>query len=207
MYLGLHLFGGSGGTLAADAGVVAQTTDAGSGKPKPKRTGKRPGRNTGAASGGNGRQTAGPDFEPDTGAASEGNDDSGERPPPLISLTAADRGVEWRGDSTSISRKIDLNAPGDARPLEESEYNPVVIGHTDAVRQCVITAAANTDLRGTIQVKMVVEGNGKVSRTQLQAPHYMFEKGLLGCAQRALSQLKFPATGAPTLVMFPINFS
>jgi hypothetical protein len=30
---------------------------------------------------------------------------------------------------------------------------------------------------------------------------------LLGCAQRALSSLKFPATGAPTLVTFPINFS
>jgi hypothetical protein len=44
-----------------------------------------------------------------------------------------------------------------------------------------------------------------VSRSQLQAPHYLFEKGLLNCAQRALGQIKFPATGAPTVVTFPVN--
>jgi len=197
MYLVLHLSGGSGTTTALDAGVVAQApVDAGA-KQKPKRPGgKRPHTNSGG-----GRQSAGPDLDPDSG------DDSAERPPPLISLTAADRALEWRGDQTSISRKIDMNAPGDARPMEAGEYGPVVSGQTGSVQQCVTSAAANTDLRGTVTVKIVVEGNGKVTRSQLQAPHYMFEKGLLGCAQRALSGLKFPATGAPTLVTFPINFS
>jgi hypothetical protein len=58
----------------------------------------------------------------------------------------------------------------------------------------------------TITVKIVVEGTGKVSRSQLQAPRYLFDKGgLLGCAQSALRGMTFPATGAPTLVTFPIS--
>lgn len=196
MYLVLHLIGGGGATVPADAGVVAIAPDAGSGKPKTKRPGgKRPKPNPYG-----GRQTAGSDFD-------DSGDDTPERPPQLIQLSAADRAMEWRGDSTSISRKIDMNAPGDARPLEDGEINGAVSGQTGPVRQCVAAAATDTDLRGTITVKMVVEGTGKVSRSQLQAPHYMFGKGLLECAKRALSQLKFPATGAPTLVTFPIEFS
>ncbi len=81
-------------------------------------------------------------------------------------------------------------------------------GQTGGVRLCVVQKATGTNMSSTtITVKMVVEGTGKVSRSQLQAPHYLFEKGLLGCAQRALGQMKFPASGAPTLVTFPINLT
>jgi hypothetical protein len=44
-----------------------------------------------------------------------------------------------------------------------------------------------------------------VTRSRLEAPRYLFERGLLGCAQRALGRLRFPATGAPTLVTFPVH--
>ena len=59
----------------------------------------------------------------------------------------------------------------------------------------------------TITVKLLVDGNGRVTRSRLQAPRYLFEHGLLGCAQRALGRMKFPATGAPTLVTLPVNLT
>lgn len=191
MYLVLRPPWGGGATPAAvDAGVAMATPDAGSAKAKPK---KRPrGTYTGPR-----RQGPGSDFSDE-----ETDESSG---PARIVLTASDRALEWRGENTAISRKIDMNAPGDARPLEDGEINSTVSAQTAGVRACVEQGAAGTDLRATITIKMVVEGNGKVSRSQLQAPHYLFEKGLLNCAQRALGQIKFPATGAPTVVTFPVN--
>jgi hypothetical protein len=193
MYLVLRPPWGGGDIAPIDAGVVAAApADAGSAKPKRK---KRVGARTGGTTGG--RSSAGADFSDD------GTTD--EPAPARIALSAADRALEWRGDNTSISRKIDMNSPADARSLENSEINATVGSQTAPVRQCVIQGATGTDLKTTITVKIVVEGTGKVSRSQLQAPHYLFEKGLLGCAQSALRNLHFPATGAPTLVTFPIN--
>lgn len=195
MYLVLRPPWGGGDTTAPDAGVaVVSATGSGSGsaKAKPKKR-PRSGGYTGPR-----RTSAGSDFY-DT------EDTDGQSGPARIVLTATDRALEWRGDATSISRKIDMNAPGDARPLEDSEINSTVGSQTGGVRACVEQGAAGTDLRATITIKVVVEGNGRVSRSQLQAPRYLFDKGLLGCAQRALGQMKFPATGAPTLVTFPVN--
>jgi hypothetical protein len=191
MYLVLRPPWGGGDTAPIDAGTVAVVpADAGAAKPKPKKRG-----HTGKASGG--RTTAGSDFS-DDGTADPA-------PAPRIVLSAADRALEWRGDNTSISRKIDMNSPDSARSLESGEINATISNQTGGVRQCVMQGATNADLRATITVKLVVEGTGKVSRSQLQAPHYLFEKGLLGCAQGALRGMTFPATGAPTLVTFPIN--
>ncbi len=193
MYLVLRPpWGGGGTTGALDAGVALAVPDAGSAKPKPK---KRP-RPNGYS--GQRRQNPGSDFI-------DGEDTDEQSGPARIALTATDRALEWRGENTAISRKIDMNAPGDARPLESGEINSTVSSQTGGVRACVEQGAAGTDLRATITIKVVVEGNGKISRSQLQAPRYLFEKGLLGCAQRALGQIKFPATGAPTVVTFPVN--
>ena len=197
MYLVLRPpWGGGASTASPGAGVVAAVpVDAGTAKPKKK---KRLGGGGGHTPG---RTNAGPDFEP-------GGDEPDEPGAPTIMLTAADRALEWRGDATSISRKIDINSGEDARPLQDSEINSAVSGQTGGVRQCVVQGATGTNMTATtITVKIVVEGTGKVSKSQLQAPHYLFEKGLLGCAQRALGQMKFPATGAPTLVTFPINLT
>jgi hypothetical protein len=68
-----------------------------------------------------------------------------------------------------------------------------------------VQGATNTDLRATITVKLVVDRGGRVTRSRVQAPHYLFEHGLLGCTQRALGRMHFPATGAATLVTLPIN--
>jgi hypothetical protein len=193
MYLVLRPPWGDGAIDApVDAAVAIAPKDAGAAKPRPK---KRP---KAGWNSGNRRIQPGPDFVE--------TEDTDERSGPTrIQLTATDRALEWRGDTTSISRTIDASAPGNARPLEDGEINATVSGQTAGVRACVEQGAAGTDLRATITVKVVVEGNGKVSRSQLQAPRYLFDKGLLGCARRALGQMRFPASGAPTLVTFPIH--
>ena len=73
------------------------------------------------------------------------------------------------------------------------------------MRDCVVSGATNTDLRATITVKMLVDGTGHVAKSRVQAPHYLFEHGLLGCAQKALGRLRFPAVGGATVVTLPIT--
>jgi hypothetical protein len=54
---------------------------------------------------------------------------------------------------------------------------------------------------------VIVDGNGRISKSRIHAPRYMFEQGLLSCARRALARMRFPATGAPTQVTIPVNLS
>jgi hypothetical protein len=182
MYLVLRPPWGGGGSepASSDAGTVATApADAGV-KPKKKRP-RRPGPRT------PGEPVETEDTEP-------------------VELGAGDRALEWRGDAVALpAQSIDMAGGGEARPLEDGEINATVGSQTGGVRECVVAGATGTDLRATITIKLVVDGNGRVTKSRLQAPRYLFEKGLLGCAQRSLSRMRFPATGAPTLVTFPVN--
>jgi len=193
MYLGLRPPWGQRAAGPTDAGVVAVAPDA---KPATKRKKRRwrPRR-------GHRRTSAGPEF------ADDGTDETDPVAPAIV-LSAADRAPEWRGQVTTLpSRKIDMSAGPDARPLEGGEINAVVSNQSGAVRACVVQAASGTDLRVTITVKLIVGANGRVTKSQLRAPRYLFQKGLLACAQSALRNMTFPATGAPTLVTFPIQLT
>ena len=137
-------------------------------------------------------------------------DDSAQGAPvaQLVPLTAADRVLEWRGDDTSRPpQKIDMANGTEARSLDDGEISSVITSQSAAAQQCVMTGATNTDLKGTITIKLVVDGNGRVIKSKVQAFHYMFEHGLLPCMQRAVGAMKFPATGQSTLVTMPVNFS
>jgi hypothetical protein len=123
-----------------------------------------------------------------------------------VQLSAADRALEWRGDDVSPpARKLDMSS--DARSLDDSEIRSVIASQSGPAQRCVVQANGNADLKATITVKMVVDGQGRVQRSKLQAPHYLFEHGLLGCLRSALGDMKFPATGMPTLVTMPINLT
>jgi hypothetical protein len=129
-----------------------------------------------------------------------------ETEPELPPLTDTDRRLEWRGDDVTLpATRIDMGAGGEARPLEDDEINTTINAQSGPVRDCVVQGATGTDLRATITMKLVVDGNGKVTKSKLHAPRYLFEKGLQGCAQKALRSMKFPATGAPTLVTLPVS--
>ena len=100
-----------------------------------------------------------------------------------------------------------MGAAGEARSLEDGEIQATISGQSRAVQDCVVQGATNTDLHATITVQLVVDGTGKVIKTRLQAPRYLFDHGLLTCAKGAVGRMKFPATGAATLVTFPINLT
>jgi hypothetical protein len=186
MYLTLRPpWGGGGAPAPAGPGVVLAPVDGGApDKPRPRR---RPGRRAG------------------TVAAPPGEGGDETEPVPL---TDADRRLEWRGDEVALpTTKLDMRSGAEARPLDDSEINGVISSQTGDVRGCVLQGATGTDLRATITVKLLVDGNGRVTRSRLQAPRYLLEHGLLGCVQRALGRMKFPATGAPTVVTLPVNLT
>ena len=131
-----------------------------------------------------------------------------ETEPQLVALTPADRAMEWRGDDTTRPpQKIDMAGGAEARSLDDGEIRATIDSQSAPAQQCVMTAATNTNLAGQISVKLVVDGTGHVIKSKVQAFHYMFAHGLLECMHGAVAKLKFPATGASTLVTMPINFS
>ena len=190
MYLVLRPpWGGAPSTAPIDAGPVASApSDAGTpSKPKKKR-----------------RRPAGTVAAPGTPAA-PGEEEYYEETEAIV-LTDADRRLEWRGDDATLPpRSVDMGGGAEARPLDDGEINSVISSQSGGLRDCVVQGATGTDLRATISIKLVVDGNGKVTKTRVQAPRYLFEKGLQGCVQRAAGRMKFPSTGAPTLVTLPVN--
>jgi hypothetical protein len=197
MYLVLRPPWAGHGTAPRDAGVVAvASSDAGSAKPKKHGHG-------GHRHSGGGNVVSGDD------PSWTGGDDNTteETEPQLVKLSGADRALEWRGeDTTKPAQKIDMAGGGESRSLDDGEIQSVISSQSGPTQSCVMQAATNTDLSGTINVRMIVDPHGNVTKSKVQAPHYMFEHGVLGCIQGALRRLKFPAVGGYTLVTMPINF-
>jgi hypothetical protein len=203
MYLGLRPPWGGHGAAPNDAAVVAAASaDAGAGKPKSKRhpTHRRP--RPGGGNAPSGPTTAGGDSD-DQAWTNQGDTVEETGPAPVV-LSAADRALEWRGDDvTPPPRKIDMTS--DARPLDDAEIKSAIASQSGGAQSCVVQAATNAPLQATITVKMVVDEKGHVTRSKLQAPHYLFQHGLLECIKPALGRIRFPATGMPTLVTMPVN--
>ena len=192
MYLALRPPWGTHSRLTAtiDAGVIVEAPrDAGPpDRKKKKRRPRAPG--TIAAPG-----------QPD-----DGTEEYYEETTPSVTLSEADRRLEWRGDDVTLPpTKLDMAGGKEARPLDDGEINATINRDSRAIQDCVVTAATGAELRATITVKLVVDGQGRVIKTKVQAPHYLFEKSILPCVQRAAGKMKFPATGAPTGVSLPIN--
>lgn len=127
-----------------------------------------------------------------------------ETAPPT--LTDADRRLEWRGDEVALpTRKLDAAADHETRPLDDGEIASTLSSQGGAVRECVVKSATGVELRGSYEIGLLVDGNGRVTKSRMHAAHYLFEMGLLSCVKGALGRMKFPATGAPTKVTFPID--
>jgi hypothetical protein len=200
MYLVLRPPWGGHAAAPMDAATVASApSDAGSAKPKKKRVRHKP-------SGGGGGPTQ-PGGNDDEQWANQGDVEETEGPP-VVQLSAADRAMEWRGDDVSPPpRKIDMSS--DARPLEDGEIQSTITSQSGAAQSCVVQSASavNAAMTGVITVKMVIDAQGHVTRSKVQAPHYLFDHNLLPCLKGALGKMKFPATGMPTLVTMPINLT
>jgi hypothetical protein len=206
MYLALRPPWASHSTAPSDAGVVAVgPSDAGSGKAKHRgHGGGGHHRGGGGAGGAGGNLVTG-----DDGSWNGGDDNTVEETEPqLIKLTPADRVLEWRGDDTTKTKQqIDMSNNAESRALDDGEIQNTISSQSGPTQSCVMQAATNTDLKGTITVRMIVDGGGHPTKVKVQAPHYMFEHGVLPCIQGAVRKIKFPGVGQSTLVTMPINFS
>lgn len=138
----------------------------------------------------------------------EGRDDGDfEESAPPVELTAADRKLVWRGPEVVLPpAKVDFGEGGnDARSLSDAEIQGAVRDGSRPIIDCMVTSATGTNLRATVTLKMLVDGKGQVTRHRVQAPQYLFDHGIAACVDRAVSRLRFPATGAPTLVTAPFD--
>jgi hypothetical protein len=176
---------------SADAGVAVASADGGA-PAKGKGKGKR-------KRGGGGGSGA------DVGDEALAGDEVYE-PPPV--LTAADRAMSWKGDAVSLPpRTIDMAGGDEGRPLDSGEINGVLQSDGDAIVSCIAKARGAAQLEADITVKMLVGGDGRVTASRVRAPAYLFDHGLLACAQRAARGLRFPSTGAATVVDAPFELS
>jgi len=200
MYLALRPPWASHTTAPSDAGVVAVATGS-AGSAKPKKHGHGGGHRRPS---GGGNVAGGDDSSWTTGDDNTTEDTE----PQLVKLTPADRALEWRGDDTTkTASQVDMSNNAESRALDDGEIQNTISGQSGPTQSCVMQAATNTDLKGTITVRMIVDPSGHPSKVKVQAPHYMFEHGVLGCIQGAVRKMKFPSVGQSTLVTMPINFS
>jgi hypothetical protein len=137
-----------------------------------------------------------------SGSASDGELDA---PPPVLS--ASDRERVWRGPSISLpSRSIDMGESSSARPLESGEIDDTIRRSSQGITSCIESALAGAELSGgSIELEMLVSGAGAVQKVRVGAPRWLMEHGFADCASAAARRIRFPATGAPTVVNAPFH--
>lgn len=128
-----------------------------------------------------------------------------------ITLTDADRRLEWRGDAVALPpRTVDMGGGAggdDARPMDDGEIQSGINNGSGAVIGCIKDATAGADLSAEVTLQMLVGGDGRVTKMRVRAPAWLHEHGLLACARRAARSFPFPSTGAPTIVTAPFHLN
>jgi hypothetical protein len=123
-----------------------------------------------------------------------------------VQLTEADLAMVWKGDAVELPPKeVDMESGAEARSLSGGEINQVIRGSSQAVSDCLTSAAGNAELKAQITLKLLVDGNGRVKKVRTRAPTYLFAHGLNACIRGAAFDLAFPATGGHTVVTAPYD--
>jgi hypothetical protein len=132
--------------------------------------------------------------------------EAGESEAPAPVLSAADREPVWRGPAISLpTRSVDLGSDEDARPLDSGEIDQVLSRSSEPVLSCIKQALAGAELTGKVELEMLVSGTGAVQKVRVRAARWLLEHGLADCASAAARRVRFPATGAPTIVNAPYH--
>lgn len=140
------------------------------------------------------------------GGGAEGGDEAGEALVPAVVLTEADRRMEWRGDEVALpSTKMDMAGGEEGRALDGREIQSTFASDGQPVLDCIVKATGAAELKATVTVKLLVDPSGRPVKSRVHAPAYLFGNGLLACAKRAIGGLRFPATGAHTVVTQPFD--
>lgn len=182
-YLALEPPWASDGSAAAGP-VVAEAEPSDGGVPAPRKKGKRKPR-----SGGGG--------EPEPYEVDE-----------TITLTDADRKLEWRGDSVAAPpRTLDMEGDDGGRPMDDGEIQAGIAGGSGPMIDCIKDATAGAELSAEVTLQMLVGGDGRVGKLRVRAPAWLHSHGLLACARRAARSFPFASTGAPTVVTAPFHLN
>lgn len=127
-----------------------------------------------------------------------------EAPAPVLS--AADRERVWRGPAISLpDREVDLGSDSSARPLAAGEIDEVMRRSAQPFFACIESALAGAELSGEVQLEMLVSAAGAVQKVRVGAARWLIDHGFADCASAAARRLRFPATGAPTVVNAPFH--
>ncbi|HEU5057475.1 MAG TPA: AgmX/PglI C-terminal domain-containing protein [Kofleriaceae bacterium] len=128
-----------------------------------------------------------------------------DTPPPVLS--ASDRERVWRGAAISLpTRSIDMGSDSSARPLESSEIDDTMRRSSHGITSCIESALAGAELAGgSVELEMLVSGAGAVQKVRVGAPRWLMDHGFADCASAAARRIRFPSTGAPTVVNTPFH--
>jgi hypothetical protein len=145
--------------------------------------------------------------KPRRGRRGGGAGDEGGAEPPAPELSAADRERVWRGAALSLpARSVDLGSESSARPLEADEINDTMRRSSQPIMSCIESALAGAQLSGgEVELEMLVSGGGAVQKVRVGAPRWLIEHGFAECASPAARRIRFPATGAATIVNAPFH--
>jgi hypothetical protein len=194
--LGLGVVIGAGGTWLAVAKpwrgdekqVAAAPPDAGAAPVDPKAKKKRKKRRGGGGGGG-----GGDDWVEETEA-------------PAVVVSAADREMVWRGPAIKApARSVDMGSDGEQRPLSNDEIDATMNRSSGPMLDCIRQALAGAELSGEVKLQMLVDPGGAVSKVRLGAPKWLVDHGFTDCASSAARRIRFPATGAHTVVDAPFH--
>jgi hypothetical protein len=127
-----------------------------------------------------------------------------------IVLTPADTKMSWRGDAVERPpATMDMTDPAgdEARALSNGEIQATISNDGGALERCVVDAVGSAPYSGEVTIKMLVDGDGRATKTRVHAPAFMHEAGLLSCARGAARQMGYPAVGGFTVVTIPFPIS
>ena len=121
-------------------------------------------------------------------------------------ITAADREMVWRGAAIKApTRSVDMGSDGEQRPLSSDEIDSTMQGSSGAVVGCIQQALAGGNLSGQVKLEMLVDPKGAVTKVRVGAPKWLMDHGFADCASSAARRIRFPSTGAHTVVDAPFH--
>jgi hypothetical protein len=128
----------------------------------------------------------------------------GQDAPPVLS--AADRAMTWRGAAITLpERSVDMADGQDGRALTSSEIDEVMRRSSDPILACIQGGMAGAELTGKLELELLVGERGDVQKVRVGAPRWLVAHGATDCAAAAARRLRFPPTGAPTVVNAPFH--
>ena len=134
-----------------------------------------------------------------------GGEDFSDEPIPELSAADLVQGAE--GDSLKPRpRDVDLSeGSAEVRDLSQAEIDGTFGGAASGITECITQARGPAPVTGKIVVGLVVDPDGKVARSRVEAPAWLLRHGLYRCVRREVSSLRFPAAGRDTVVTVPFD--